>query len=98
MPAKKVSGQLNTEYIKKNYKDMGLQIIQDSSGKATGVYIPISEWRERKKQYKDLEALEYEEPTKAQILQGLQEAAEQVRQHKQGKIKLKTAQELINEL
>lgn len=28
----------------------------------------------------------------------LQEAAEQVRLHKQGKIKLKTAQELLNEL
>jgi hypothetical protein len=28
----------------------------------------------------------------------LKEAAEQVRQHKQGKIKLKTAQELLNEL
>lgn len=28
----------------------------------------------------------------------LKEAAEQLRQHKQGKIKLKTAQELINEL
>lgn len=77
---------------------MGLQIIQDSSGKATGVYIPISEWRELKKQYKDLETLEFEEPTKVLILQGLQEAAEQVRLHKQGKIKLKTAQELINEL
>lgn len=28
----------------------------------------------------------------------LKEAAEEVRQHKQGKIKLKTAQDLLNEL
>jgi hypothetical protein len=77
---------------------LGLQIIQDSSGKATGVYIHNSEWRELKNQYKDLEALEYEEPSKEQILQGLKEAAEQVRLHKQGKITLKTAQDLVIEL
>ena len=33
-----------------------------------------------------------------QIWEGLNEAAEQVRLHKHGKIKLKTAQELLNEL
>jgi hypothetical protein len=33
-----------------------------------------------------------------ELWQGLQEAAEQVRLHKQGKIKLKTAQDLLNEL
>ncbi len=89
---------LHRIYQLNNSNDMGMQIIQDSKGKATGVYIPISEWNELKKQYKDLETLEYEEPTKEQILQELKEAAEQVRLHKQGKIKLKTAQDLINEL
>lgn len=34
----------------------------------------------------------------AQLLDDLKEAAEQVRLHKQGKIKLKTAHELLNEL
>lgn len=33
-----------------------------------------------------------------QLLNDLQEAAEQVRMHKQGKLKLKTAQQLLNEL
>lgn len=31
---------------------MKLQVIQDSKGKPTGVYIPINEWKELKKQYK----------------------------------------------
>ena len=35
---------------------------------------------------------------KALLMEDLKEAAEQVRLHKQGKIKLKTAQELLNEL
>ncbi len=34
----------------------------------------------------------------ADLWDGLKEAAEQVRLHKQGKIKLKTAQDLLNEL
>lgn len=36
--------------------------------------------------------------TTAQLWDDLKEAAEQVRLHKQGKIKLKTAQELLDEL
>ena len=34
----------------------------------------------------------------AELWEDLKDAAEQVRLHKQGKIKLKTAQELLNEL
>ena len=77
---------------------MRLQIIQDSKGKATGVYIPISEWNELKKQYKDLEALEYEDPTKEQILQELKEAVNQLKLVEQGKLKARPAKELLDEL
>ncbi len=35
---------------------------------------------------------------KARILQGLRDAVEEVKLHKQGKIKLKTARELLDEL
>jgi hypothetical protein len=77
---------------------MRLQIIQDSNGKATGVYIPISEWRELKKQYKDLEALEYEEPTKEQILRELKEAVNELKLVEQGKLKARPAKELLDEL
>ncbi|GCD80925.1 hypothetical protein JCM30197_21720 [Schleiferia thermophila] len=78
--------------------DMKLQIIQDSKGKATGVYIPISEWKELKKQYKDLETLEYEEPTKEQILQELKEAVKELKLVEQGKLKARPAKELLDEL
>jgi hypothetical protein len=36
--------------------------------------------------------------SKAEFIANLKEAASEVRLHKQGKIKLKTAQELLNEL
>lgn len=77
---------------------MKLQIIQDSEGKATGVYIPIREWKELKKQYKDLEALEYEEPTKEQILQEIKEAVNELKLIEQGKLKARPAKELLDEL
>lgn len=77
---------------------MKLQIIQDSKGKATGVFIPIKDWNELKKQYKDLESLEYEVPTKEEILQGLKEAVEQVNLAKKGKIKLKPVRQLLDEI
>lgn len=77
---------------------MRLQIIQDSKGKPTGVYIPINEWKELKKRYTDLEELEYEEPTKEQILQELKEAVQELKLVEQGKLKARPLQELLNEL
>lgn len=77
---------------------MRLQIIQDSKGKATGVYIPINEWKELKKQYRDLEALEYKEPTKEQVLLELKEAVQELKLVEQGKLKTRPAKELLNEL
>jgi len=77
---------------------MKLQVIQDSKGKATGVYIPINEWKKLKKQYRDLEALEYEEPTKEQILQELKEAVQELKLVEQGNLKARPAKELLNEL
>ncbi len=77
---------------------MKLQVIQDSKGKATGVYIPINEWKELKKQYKDLEALEYEEPTKEQILKEIKEAVLELKLVEQGKLKVRPVKELLNEL
>ncbi|HRP58329.1 hypothetical protein [Agriterribacter sp.] len=77
---------------------MRLQIIQDSKGKATGVFIPINEWKELKKQYRDLETLEYKEPTKEQILLELKEAVLELKLVEQGKLKTRPAKELLNEL
>jgi len=81
-----------------NKSDMRLQIIQDSKGKATGVFIPIKEWKELKKQYKDLEVLEYEEPSKEEILQELKEAVTQLKLIEQGKLKARPAKNLLDEL
>ena len=77
---------------------MRLQIIQDSKGKATGVYIPINEWNALKKKHKDLEALEYQEPTKEQVLEELKEAIHELRLIEEGKLKARPAKSLLDEL
>ena len=77
---------------------MSLQFIQDGKGKATGVFIPISQWRQLKKQYKDLEILEYQEPGKEQLLQEMQEAVNQLQLIEQGKLKARPAKDLLDEL
>jgi hypothetical protein len=77
---------------------MRLQVIHDSEGRKTGVYIPINEWNDLKKQYKDLEVLEYEEPSKDQILSEIKEALVQLKMVEQGKLKARPAKDLLNEL
>ena len=77
---------------------MKLQVIQDGKGKTTGVYIPISKWKELKKQYRDLEYLEDEEPSKEQVLRELKEAVNELRLIEQGKLKARPAKELLDEL
>lgn len=77
---------------------MRLQVIQDTKGKATGVFIPMSDWKELKKQHKGLEILEYEEPTKEHILLELKEAIVELGLIEQGKLKARPAKELLNEL
>ena len=77
---------------------MRLQVIQDGRGKTTGIYIPINEWKELKKQYKDLEILEYEEPSKQQLLEELKEAVNQLALIEKGKLKSRPAKALLNEL
>ena len=77
---------------------MRLQIIEDSKGKATGVFIPINDWEKLKKQYKTLKELEYVEPNKEELLQELKEAVVELKLIEQGKLKARSAAELINEL
>jgi hypothetical protein len=77
---------------------MRLQVIQDSKGNATGVFIPMSEWKQLKKQHSDLAVLEYEEPTKQQLLQELKEAFIELQQIEKGKLKSRPAKALLNEL
>ena len=57
----------------------------------------INEWKELKKRHHDLEALEYEEPTKEQILLKLKEAVQELKLVEQGKLKARPAEDLLNE-
>ena len=77
---------------------MSLQYILDNKGKKTGVFIPIEEWERLKKTFKDLEKEKVKSPTKSDILNGLKEALEEVKLHQEGKIKLKSARELLDEI
>lgn len=77
---------------------MRLQIIQDDKGQDTGVFIPINDWRELKKQYKNLEALEYSEPAKEQLLQELRQAVKELKLAEEGQLIPRPVKELLDEL
>lgn len=77
---------------------MDLQIIEDAKGNPTGVFIPISKWRELKKNHKDLEELEYVEPYKAQLLKELRQAVEELSLIEKGKMKGRPVKKLLDEL
>lgn len=77
---------------------MNLQYISDNKGKTTGVFIPIQEWEGLKSKFKGLEEEELGEQSKVEILQGLQQAVEEMNLIKQGKLKARDAKDLLNEL
>lgn len=77
---------------------MNLQYISDNRGKTTGVFIPIEEWEGLKSKFKGLEEVELAEQSKEEILQGLQQAVEEMNLIKQGKLKARDAKDLLNEL
>jgi hypothetical protein len=81
-----------------NFLIMSLQVIEDARGKATGVFIPISQWNILKKQHKELEALEYAEPTKSQLLSELKEAVVELSLITKGKKKSRPLKALLDEL
>jgi len=77
---------------------MRIQIIEDSKGKPTGVYIPMNDWKQLKKQYKGLEVEVEDEPTKAQLMNEIKEAVANLKLVRQGKMKARPAKDLLNEL
>jgi hypothetical protein len=77
---------------------MSLQFIQNEKGKPAGVYIPINEWKQMKAQYKNLEAWEEPNRTKAQILDNIREAVEEMKLIKAGKLQGRPLQDLLDEL
>lgn len=77
---------------------MRIQLIQDSNGKEMGVFIPINEWKELKRQNISLETIEHEETNKLQLLQELKEAVKELQFIEQGKLKARPAKEFLREL
>lgn len=77
---------------------MTLQVIKDSKGKATGVYIPIKEWLELKKKYRSLGDLEDDDSSKDEIVQELKNAIVELKLIERGKLKARPAKELLDEL
>lgn len=77
---------------------MNLQYISDNRGKTTAVFIPIQEREDLKSQFKGLEEVELADQSKEEILQGLQQAVEEMNLVKQGKLNAWDAKELLNEL
>lgn len=77
---------------------MNLQIIHDSKGNPTGVFIPMQDWKQLKKQYRDLEQYELEEPTKEQLLFELKEAILELKAVEQGARQARPLSDLLNEL
>ena len=77
---------------------MGLQVIQDSKGNNTGVFIPYNEWREIKKHHKDLAVLEKDATTKEDTLNNIKKGLEEVKLFKKGKLKTTSAKDFLNEL
>jgi hypothetical protein len=75
-----------------------VHIIEDDKGKATGVFIPIKEWRLLKKQYKELNTLDFGKPVKASIIMELKQAIKELKLIEQGKLKPRPAKLLLDEL
>ena len=76
---------------------MYLQYISDSKGQKIGVIIPIKDWEALKSKYKGLEE-DIIEQSKEEVLQGLKQAVEEMNLVKAGKLKARSAKDLIDEL
>lgn len=77
---------------------MKLQVIRNDKGQPAGVFIPIEEWNALKDKLEELQALEYEEPGKEKLKAEIQEAVENLKLVRQGKLKARPAKELLDEL
>ncbi len=77
---------------------MNLQVIHDSKGNPTGVFIPMPDWNQLKKRYADLEQYETGEPTKEQLILELKEAIQELKAIEQGTKQSRPLADLLNEL
>lgn len=73
---------------------MNLQYITDGKGHKNAVQLPMKEWEKIQKDLKELERLR----NKKMFLSELAEAVAEMQLIKEGKLKARDAQELIDEL
>jgi len=73
---------------------MELQYITDKKGHKNAVQLPMNDWLKIQKELKELEKLR----DKKAFLIGLREAVEEIKLAKQGKIKLQSAKDFLDEL
>jgi len=73
---------------------MELQYITDRKGHKSAVQLPINDWLKIQKELKELELLR----DKRAFFFDLREAVEEVKLAKQGKTKLQSAKDFLNEL
>ncbi len=76
---------------------MELKFITDEKGNPVEVIVPIREWKNIEKKISSVKKKKGLSK-KQEILNGLKRSIEAVRLHRQGKLKLKTAEDLLNEL
>ena len=73
---------------------MNLQYITDTKGHKNAVQRPIKDWEQIQNDLKELESLR----DKKAFMYDLKEQIEEVRLAKEGKIKLQSAKDFLNEL
>jgi len=73
---------------------MELQYITDLKGRKSAVQLPMNDWLKIQKELKELEKLR----DKKTFFADLKESVEEVKLAKEGKIKLQSGKEFLNEL
>jgi hypothetical protein len=73
---------------------MNLQYITDTKGHKNAVQLPIKDWEQIQNDLKELESLR----DKKAFMYDLKESIEEVKLAKEGKIKLQSAKDFLNEL
>jgi hypothetical protein len=81
---------------------MELKFVTDEKGRQIEVIVPIAEWRKMEKKAVAAKRTSPKKPANEQFKKALKkklaEGLKQVKLHQEGKIKLKSARQLLNEL
>jgi len=73
---------------------MNVQYITDTKGRKKAVQLPIEDWEQIQNDLKELETLR----DKKSFMYDLKDSVEEVKLAKEGKVKLQSAKDFLNEL